>query len=74
MIKIYRKQGWDLNPNDLRLNNIIRAILRNNGNCPCQKGVKAVCPCEEYRNNDNCHCGLYIKVDNHELVHEVSKE
>ena len=61
MIQFFRKNGWQLNPDDKKLNNIIKAILRNKDNCPCQRNGSFKCPCEEYKNNDNCHCGLYIK-------------
>ena len=51
MIQFFRKNGWQLNPDDKKLNNIIKAILRNEGNCPCQRNGSFKCPCEEYKNN-----------------------
>jgi len=39
-------------------------IERNNGDCPCHnESYDKKCPCSDYRENDICHCGLYIKID-----------
>lgn len=65
MVKIYRKEGWDLNPNDKVVNNIFRMIESNNGECPCDnKSEDKHCPCSDYRERDLCHCGLYYKINN----------
>lgn len=66
MINILRKEGWDLNPNDKRVNTIIRMIEMNNGECPCVASDTAsredrLCPCKSYRENDKCHCSLYVR-------------
>lgn len=60
MVEIKRKEGWVLNPEDNKLNSILRAIERNNGNCPCQNGHPK-CPCDSYLKEDKCCCSLYIK-------------
>lgn len=64
MINILRKEGWDLNPSDKVVNNIIRAIERNNGECPCYSNTSndKQCPCSSYREGNGCCCGLYKKV------------
>ena len=62
MIRIFRKEGWQLNPNDSVVNAIIRRIENNNGECPCENhSMDKKCPCSDYRDNDICHCTLYIK-------------
>lgn len=62
MIQIFRKEGWTLTPDDKRLNNIMKAIERNNGNCPCTNDSEdPKCPCSNYREKDKCCCGLYVK-------------
>ena len=62
MIQIYRKEGWKLNPNDKVVNAILRRCEMNNGECPCHNNsVDKHCPCSDYRENDICHCGLYVK-------------
>jgi len=65
MIQILRKEGWILNPNDKVVNAILKRCELNNGECPCINPGKTredrLCPCKEYRENDVCHCTLYIK-------------
>ena len=63
-IKILRKEGWDLNPDDMLVNNIFRALERCGGHCPChhkQRHGHDICPCHEYIRYDNCICGLYVR-------------
>lgn len=65
MIEILRKDGWELNPNDKIVNAILRRCEVNNGECPCVNSGEThedrLCPCKEYRENDVCHCSLYVK-------------
>lgn len=65
MIQIFRKEGWELNPNDRTVNGILKLCEVNNGECPCANPGKTIedrlCPCKEYRENDRCCCTLYIK-------------
>lgn len=65
MIKIHRKEGWQLNPNDKVVDAIINRIEKNNGECPCHNpGVtreERLCPCKSYLEEDKCCCSLYIK-------------
>lgn len=49
--------------------NIIKALIRKNGNCPCR--VEPVsCPCsyrtKEIEAEGHCHCNLFIKEQNKE--------
>ena len=66
MIPIFRKEGWDLNPSDKIVNAILKRIEANNGECPCvnpgETREDRLCACKEYRENDICHCGLYVKL------------
>lgn len=63
MIKILRKTGWVLNPNDEVVNSILKRCEANNGECPCHNNsTDKRCPCSDYKENDICHCGLYLKV------------
>ena len=62
MIKILRKKGWILNPNDKIVNAILKRVELNNGECPCQNNSSDKhCPCTNYRDKNLCHCNLYIK-------------
>lgn len=71
MIQILRKEGWVLNPNDKVVNAILKRCEANNGECPCQNPGKTredkLCPCLEYRENNICHCTLYIKDENNSV-------
>lgn len=63
MVTILRKEGWGLNPNDKVVNGVLKMVEKNNGVCPCHNtGVDKNCPCSDYRENDVCHCGLYVKL------------
>lgn len=62
MIQIYRKEGWKLNPNDKVVNAILKRCEIAGGICPCiNNSEDPHCPCTDYRINNVCHCGLYIK-------------
>ena len=62
MVKILRKPGWILNPNDKIVNAILSRCEKNDGHCPCHnEGYDTKCPCSDYREEDKCHCGLYIQ-------------
>lgn len=56
------KPGWMLNPNEKVVNAIIKGINRCDGECPCvNDSYDKKCPCSGYRENDICHCQLYVK-------------
>ena len=62
MIKIFRKEGWILNPDDKIVNSILKRREENKGKCPSHNnGDDKHCPCSDYREKDICHCNLYIK-------------
>lgn len=64
MVKIYRKEGWVLNPNDKTVNSVLRMVENNGGKCPCfNTSEDTNCPCSDYRLKDTCHCGLYLKLE-----------
>ena len=66
-MKIFRKEGWDLNPNDKVVNAILKRIEICEGECPCDNPEKTLedrlCPCTEYREHNKCHCGLYVRTN-----------
>ena len=64
MIEILIKDGWTLNPNERIVNSILKAVERNNGECPCVNTCEDKrCPCSGYRLEDKCCCKLYLKKD-----------
>lgn len=64
-MEFFIKEGWKLNPNEKIVNAITKRIKICDGECPCVNPGKTredrLCPCKEYRENDVCHCQLYIK-------------
>lgn len=63
-IKIVRKEGFVLNPDDNVVNNIFRALEKTNGHCPSKHKDRIghdQCPCSQYLQKGECYCGLYIK-------------
>lgn len=64
MSEFYYKEGWIVNPNPKIVRGILKALERNNGECPCQNDSEDKhCPCSNYRLKDKCCCKLYIKVE-----------
>ena len=52
-----KKKGWILNPKDKVVNSLLKAIERNDGNCPCSNDSEDTkCPCSNYRLYDKCCC------------------
>lgn len=66
MVKLYVKEGWQLNPNQKVVNAILKRCEANDGECPCHNPGETredrLCPCKSYREDDECHCMLYIKI------------
>lgn len=66
-LKIVRKKGFEINPNDEVVNNIFRALEVNYGHCPTIKADREghdYCPCSAYLQHDTCYCGLYVRKNN----------
>lgn len=54
-----------LNIDPVKVKEIRQAIKNNQGYCPCvlEKTSETKCPCLDFRENQECHCGLYEKVE-----------
>lgn len=54
--------------NEELVKEIRRQLKENDGYCPCRltKTEDTKCICKDFREQESgeCHCGLYIKVDN----------
>lgn len=65
MIKIFRKEGWELNPNDKIVNGIFKRLEATEGECPCMNDGATkedrMCPCVSYLEKDKCCCNLYVR-------------
>jgi ferredoxin-thioredoxin reductase catalytic subunit len=55
--------GWVLNPDTDRVRNILNALERSGGYCPCvpEREYDTLCRCLYFREGKGCHCGLYIE-------------
>lgn len=51
-----------LNPNKELVEKIKQSIKDNDGYCVCliEQNKDSICPCKDMRENNICHCGLYI--------------
>lgn len=70
-IKILRKEGYELNPDDKVVNGIFRMLEKNDGHCPCHHPEREghdQCPCTEWIKNSRCFCNLYVKKEEHEKM------
>lgn len=58
-MKIYVNQNKEI------VEEVRKALEKNNGYCPCKLEhlPENKCMCEDFRNQEKgeCHCGLYIK-------------
>lgn len=60
-MEYFVKDGWMLNPSEKVVGSITKAIERNGGLCPCYNtSTDPHCPCTDYRENNECHCSLYV--------------
>ena len=56
-------EGDMFNPNDVARQHLLNALLESGGYCPCQpqKDRDTMCPCRNYRMDNKCICGLFVK-------------
>lgn len=61
---------YKLNPNEKVVNAIKKRLEVTKGYCPCmtpedweKHGEDALCPCKPMREKHECHCTLYIGVE-----------
>lgn len=62
MVDFLIKEGWELSKHAEKIK---RMAEKNDGMCPCGSnklvGEDKMCPCKDYRENDICHCNMYVK-------------
>ena len=44
---------------------LTRLVMKNDGHCPCmvEQNEDTLCPCKWQREEEECVCGLYVKVE-----------
>ena len=68
-VKIVIKEGWQLNPDINKVNQVLINLAKTGGCCPSVKPERIghnQCPCASYLEHDECYCNLYIKKENNE--------
>ena len=64
-IKITRIPGFDINPNDVIVNDVLKQLDLNHGHCPTLVKDRVghdQCPCSAYLQDKTCYCGLYVSI------------
>lgn len=58
--KIVRETGFAVSDNEQKVNNILKALNKRDGHCPCGgMSEDFMCPCKMMREHGACKCGLY---------------
>jgi len=57
-------EGDMFNSKDEAREHLLKALLESGGFCPCQpkKDRDTMCPCVNYRKDNKCICGLFVKI------------
>ena len=59
--KIAREAGFAISDNEQKVNNILKALDKRDGHCPCGGMTEDfICPCKMMREYGACKCGLYM--------------
>lgn len=62
-------QGFELSSDDKRVDGILAALNRKDGQCPCGgNGAQFKCPCIIMRTKGICKCGLYKTVEDRKIT------
>lgn len=65
--------GFKLNDDDKKVDGILAALNRKNGQCPCGgNGAQFKCPCVIMRTKGICKCGLYKTVEDRKVTSSSS--
>ncbi|MPM77466.1 hypothetical protein SDC9_124469 [bioreactor metagenome] len=57
------KKKMILNPNKKIVESICKRLEITGGYCPCipEQNEDTICPCKDFRENQYCHCTLYVE-------------
>ena len=58
----YKNFGFKFNSNSKHVEKILENLNKNEGYCPCAllKNDDTLCPCKDKRQQNICHCKLFI--------------
>lgn len=61
--------GFELSDDDRKVDGILAALNRRDGQCPCGgNGAQFKCPCVIMRTKGICKCGLYKTVEDRKVT------
>lgn len=62
-------QGFEISDNDKKVDGIIAALNRRDGQCPCGgNGAQFKCPCIIMRTKGICKCGLFKTIEDRKVT------
>lgn len=62
-------QGFELNTDDKKVDGILAALNRREGQCPCGgNGAQFKCPCIIMRTKGICKCGLFKTIEDRKVT------
>ena len=62
-------QGFELSDNDKKVDGILAALNRRDGQCPCGgNGAQFKCPCIIMRTKGICKCGLFKTIEDRKVT------
>ena len=62
-------QGYELSDDDKKVDGILGALNRKDGQCPCGgTGSQFKCPCVIMRTKGICKCGLYKTIEDRKVT------
>lgn len=62
-------QGFELSDDDRKVDGILAALNRKDGQCPCGgNGAQFKCPCIIMRTKGICKCGLYKTIEDRKVT------
>lgn len=66
--RIAMHQGFQLSDDDKKIDGILEALNRRDGQCPCGgNGAQFKCPCVIMRTKGICKCGLYKTIEDRKI-------
>jgi ferredoxin-thioredoxin reductase catalytic subunit len=62
-------QGFEISDDDKKVDGILGALNRRNGQCPCGgNGAQFECPCVIMRTKGICKCGLFKTIEDRKVT------
>lgn len=58
-------KGYKLNNDTEHVSKIMNGLNKKQGHCPCRinKDETTLCPCDDFIDNGNCKCNLFVKIE-----------